>query len=112
MDQVSKVGVIPPPEYPELPAPGPLVAAPDAEHVGLEAAAEAAQDGILLRHREQDGGRRWALPHVTLPFNPSEISLRGEKSCQLAGTSSKHIQPGERDPPGFRGNRGGWFGVL
>lgn len=79
MDQVSKVGVIPPPEYPELPAARPLVAAPHTEHVGLEAAAEAAQDGILLRHREQDGGRCWALPHVTLPFNPSEISLGDTK---------------------------------
>lgn len=81
MDQVSKVGVIPPPEYPELPAPRPLVPAPDAEHVGLEAAAEAAQDGILLCDREQDGGRRWALPHVALPFNPSEISLGGQRTA-------------------------------
>lgn len=71
MDQVSKVGVIPPPEYPELPAPRPLVPALDTEHVGLETAAEAAQDGILLRDREENGGRCWALPHVALPFNPS-----------------------------------------
>lgn len=74
VDELCKIGVIPPPEDPELPSTWSLVSPPNAQHVCLQAAAEAAQDGVLLRHWEEDGGRGGALPHKTLPFDPCEVS--------------------------------------
>lgn len=71
MDKVSKVGVITPPKYPQLPASRPLVSAPNTEHIRLQTATEAAQNRVLFRDRKENGGRCWTLPYVSLPFNPS-----------------------------------------
>ena len=79
MDQLGKVGVVPPPEEPELPTSGPLAPSPHTQHVRFDAAAEAAQDGVLLGHREEDGCRGGALPHVPLPFDPRQVRLRGRR---------------------------------
>lgn len=81
MNQIGKVGVVSPPEEPQLPPALSLAAPPHAQHVGLKAAAETAQDGVLLRHREEDGGRGGTLPHELLPFDPRQVSLqpRGER---------------------------------
>lgn len=42
VDEIGEVGVVPPPEEPKLPPALPLAASPHAEHVCLQAAAEAA----------------------------------------------------------------------
>lgn len=78
VDEICEVRVVPPPEEPQLPPALPLTPPPYAQHVGLQAAAEAAQDGIFLRHREEDGRRRGTLPHKLLPFDPSQVSLQEE----------------------------------
>lgn len=77
MNELSEVGVVAPPEEPELAAAGRLVPPPHTEHVSLQAAAEAAQDGVLLSHGEEDRRRGGALPHITLPFDPGQVSLWG-----------------------------------
>lgn len=79
MDELGKVGVVSPPKDPELPPARGLVPPPHAQHVCLQAATEAAQDGVLLRHRKEDGGRGGALPYKTLPFNPGEVSLKAKR---------------------------------
>lgn len=79
VDELGKVGVVSPPKDPELPPARGLMPPPHAQHVCLQAATEAAQDGVLLRHREEDGGRGGALPYKTLPFNPGEVSLKAKR---------------------------------
>lgn len=101
MDEIGEVWVVPPPEEPELPAPRPLTAPPYAEHVGLQAAAEAAQDGVFLRHWKEDGRRGGTLPHKPLPFDPCQVSLQdkgggGERErvsvCRVAASgSTQHL---------------------
>lgn len=76
VDQLSEVGVVSPPEEPQLPPAWSLAAPPHAQHVGLQAATEAAKDGVLLCHREEDGSRGGALPHKHLPFDPCQVSLQ------------------------------------
>ena len=76
VDEVAVAGVVAPPEEPELAAARPLAPAPHAQHVRLQAVAEAAQDGVLLRHREEDGCRVGALPHVPPPFDARQVRLR------------------------------------
>lgn len=48
VDDIDEVGLVPPPEYPELLAVRFDVPAPHAQQVGLQAADEAEQDGIIL----------------------------------------------------------------
>lgn len=48
VDDIDQVGLVPPPEYPELLAVGFDVPAPHTQQVGLQAADEAEQDGIIL----------------------------------------------------------------
>lgn len=79
MDELGEAGVIAPPEEPELPAPGRVVPSPHAQHVCCHAPAEAAQDGVLLGHREEDGRRGGPFPHKASPFDPGQISLKETK---------------------------------
>lgn len=79
VDELGEVGVVSPPKDPELPPARGLVPPPNAQHIGLQAATEAAQDGVLLCHREEDGGRGGALPYKTLPFDPGEVSLKAKR---------------------------------
>ena len=79
VDELSEARVVSPPEEPQLAASGAMVPPPHAQHVALQAAAEAAQDGVLLRHREQDGRRGGPLPHEALPFDPRQVSLERER---------------------------------
>ncbi|KAL0182667.1 hypothetical protein M9458_022042, partial [Cirrhinus mrigala] len=52
-----EVGIVTPPEEPELPASLPLAPPPHAQHIRLQTTAEAAEDRVLLGDREQDGRR-------------------------------------------------------
>ena len=101
VDELSKAGVVAPPEETELAASGAVVTPPHAQHVGRQTAAEAAQDGVLLRHREQDGGRGGPLPHESPPFNPSQVSLRKRRSERGGGEEG-----GTRGRVGRRGGEG------
>lgn len=76
VDEFSKVWVIPPPEEPQLPPALPLAAPPHAQHVSFQAVAEAAQNGVLFCHREEDGSRGGTLPHKPLPFDSCQVSLQ------------------------------------
>lgn len=48
VDELREVGIVAPPEEPELPASLPLAPPPHAQHICLQTAAEAAEDGVLL----------------------------------------------------------------
>lgn len=78
MDELSEVGVVSPPKDPELPATRGLVPPPHAQHIRLQAATEAAQDGVLFCHWEEDWRRGGALPYKALPFDPREVSLKAK----------------------------------
>lgn len=104
VDEIDKVGVVPPPEEPKFPSALPLAAPPHAQHICLQAAAEAAEDGVLFRHWEDDGCRGGTLPHKPLPFDPCQVSLQDKEmekeiiSCaklllqDLFSTSRKHAE--------------------
>lgn len=81
MDKLSETGVIPPPEEPELPATRGVVPPPHTQHIRCQASAEAAQDGVLLGHREKDGRRSGPLPHETPPLYARQVSLREEEEA-------------------------------
>lgn len=91
VDELGEVGVVAPPEEPELPAPRSLVAPPHAQHVGLQAAAEAAQDGVLLRHGEDDGRRGGSLPHEAAPFDASQVRLWGRHTAAAVSASLSNL---------------------
>ncbi len=62
------------------------------QHIRLKTTAEAAEDGVLLGDREQDGRRGRTLPHVPLPFYPCQISL-WEREIVLASVSKAVRSP-------------------
>lgn len=80
MDDVGQVGLLAPPEDPQLLGVGLDLAPPHAQQVGLDAAHEAAQDRVVL------GGRRDYRPvlpataeAVAAPFNARQLRLGGRK---------------------------------
>lgn len=87
MDDVDEVGLLAPPEDPQLLGLGLDLAAPHAEQVGLDAAHEAAQHRIILgRSRDHRTVLPAAAEAVATPFNARQLRL-GEERKQTFGCS-------------------------
>lgn len=95
MDDVGQVGLLAPPENPQLLGLGLDLAAPHAEQVGLNAAHEAAQHWVVL-----GGGRdHWpvlptAAEAVATPFNARQLRLGEER--KHSSVPSKHRKTYEK----------------
>lgn len=55
------------------------ISPPNTKYVCLKAATKTAQNGVFLCHRKQNGGRSWALPYISFPFNSRQVSLKKRK---------------------------------
>lgn len=81
MDDIGEVGLLTPPEDPQLPGIGLEFAAPHAQQVGLHAAHEAAQNRVVLgRGRDHRPVLPAAAEAVATPFNARQLRLRTEES--------------------------------
>lgn len=80
MDDVGQVGLVSPPEDPQLLGVGLEFAAPHAQQVGLDTAHEAAQHRVVLRRRRD---HRPVLPAaaeaVAAPFDARQLGLGAER---------------------------------
>lgn len=89
MDDVGEVGLLAPPEDPQLLGLGLDLAAPHAEQVGLDAAHEAAQHRIILgRGRDHRSVLPAAAEAVATPFNARQLRLGGGRK-QTFGFSDR-----------------------
>lgn len=80
VDDVGEVRLLPPPEDPQLLGVRADVAAPHAQQVGLDAAHEAPQDGVVLGgSRDHRAAPAAAAETVAPPFNAGELRLQEEK---------------------------------
>lgn len=80
MDDVGQVGLLAPPEDPQLLGVGLDLAAPHAQQVGLHAAHEAAQDRVVLgRRRDHRAVLAAAAEAVAAPFDARQLSLQAER---------------------------------
>lgn len=76
MDDVGEVGLLAPPEDPQLLGVGLDLAPPHAQQVGLHAAHEAAQDWVVLgRGRNHRTVLPTAAEAVAAPFNARQLRL-------------------------------------
>lgn len=89
MDDVGQVGLLAPPEDPQLLGVGFDLAPPHAQQVGLDAAHEAAEDRVVL------GGRRDHRPvlpataeAVAAPFNARQLRL-GRRKKRMENTGQE-----------------------
>lgn len=83
MDDVGEVGLLAPPEDPQLLGVGLDLASPYAQQVGLNAAHEAAQDRVVLgRGRDHRPVLPAAAEAVASPFNARQLRLGEEGEPQ------------------------------
>lgn len=80
MDDVGQVGLLAPPEDPQLLGVGLDLAAPHAQQVGLHAAHEAAQHRVVLgRRRDHRAVLAAPTEAVAAPFDARQLGLQGER---------------------------------
>lgn len=105
MDDVGQVGLLAPPEDPQLLGLGLDLAAPHAEQVGLNAAHEAAQHRVVLgRGRDHGTVLPAAAEAVATPFNARQLRLAEEekhssfpsKEANIKGDSTNSMIPAEK----------------
>lgn len=80
MNDIGEVGLLSPPEDPQLLGVGLDFAPPHAQQVGVHAAHEAAQDRVVLgRGRDQRPELSPTAEAVAAPFNASQLRLQGRR---------------------------------
>lgn len=98
MDDVGQVGLLAPPEDPQLLGVGLDLAAPHAQQVGLHAAHEAAQHRVVLGRRRDHGAILAAAAEaVAAPFDARQLGLegRGGREREVRGRSGVEMCEGD-----------------
>lgn len=91
MDDVGQVGLLAPPEDPQLLGVGLDLAAPHAQQVGLHAAHEAAQHRVVLgRRRDHRAVLAAAAEAVAAPFDARQLGLQGERKDGRSGVGGRN----------------------